>query len=335
MIMLLEVQALCVRYLTARGEVHAVEDVSFRIARGESFGIVGESGCGKTTVALAIMRLLPPNASITSGAVIFNGEDLLKKSEEEMRSIRWKRISMIFQAAMNALNPVHRVGDQIVEAIVAHEPGVNHREAQKRVEELFGLVGLDPARARDYPHQFSGGMKQRAIIAMALACRPELVIADEPTTALDVMVQDQILGELRALQNELGLSILYISHDISIIGHTCDRIGVMYAGQLVESGPTTEVIENPRHPYTQGLMRSYPRLFGPKERLRPIGGEPPDLVEPAGGCRFWPRCELSDHTCMKSTPLWTEIEEGHFLRCHKAPDTLDAHGKERLASSDP
>jgi peptide/nickel transport system ATP-binding protein len=224
---------------------------------------------------------------------------------------------MIFQAAMNALNPVHRVGEQIIEAILTHDGAMTLDKARDRVAELFAMVGLDKARIRDYPHQYSGGMRQRAIIAMALACYPSLVIADEPTTALDVVVQDQILAEIRRLQIEMNLSLLYISHDISIISRACDRMGVMYAGQLLEYGPTDEVLEAPLHPYTQGLMRSYPRLIGPKERLQPIPGEPPNLLEPPGGCRFCPRCPESETGCRDERPPWREHRENHYVLCHR------------------
>lgn len=314
---LLQVESLSVHYATLRGEVHALDHVTFGLKQGEALGLVGESGCGKTTVAMAIMRLLAENAKVLGGRILFRGEDLLVKSDEEMRRLRWKDISMVFQAAMNALNPVHRVGDQIAEAIMAHDGAVTLEQVQRRLGELCAMVGLDPARMRDYPHQYSGGMRQRAVIAMALACKPSLVIADEPTTALDVMVSDQILGEMRRLQLDMGLSILYISHDISVIARSCDRMGIMYAGQLVEFGPTDEVLEAPLHPYTRGLMSSYPKISGAKERLRPIPGEPPNLLRPPGGCRFCPRCPEGGEECLVERPQWTEYREGHFALCHR------------------
>ena len=313
---ILRVEDLSVHYLSARGDVHALDGVSFNIRSGEALGLVGESGCGKTTVAMTILGLLAPNAKVLSGKIFFRDENLLKKTEEELRDFRWDGISMIFQAAMNALNPVHRVGDQIVEAIVTHEEAVTPQKAWERVAELFAMVGLDESRMRDYPHQYSGGMRQRAVIAMALACYPSLIIADEPTTALDVMVQDQILAEIRALQEEMNISLLYISHDISIIIRACDRMGVMYAGQLLEYGDTEDVLERPLHPYTKGLMRSYPHLTGPKVRLQPIPGEPPDLIHPPSGCRFCPRCPDSMDRCSKERPQYTEIRPGHFAKCH-------------------
>jgi peptide/nickel transport system ATP-binding protein len=266
---------------------------------------------------MTIMRLLAPNARILDGRVLFEGEDLLIKDDEAMRRVRWKEISMIFQAAMNALNPVQRVGDQIVEAMLAHDGKMTPEKARNQVTELFSMVGIDPGRMKDFPHQYSGGMKQRAVIAMALACRPSLILADEPTTALDVVVQDQILGEMRALQKEMGLSLLYISHDISTIVRSCDRMGVMYAGQLLEWGPADQVLNAPLHPYTQGLMRSYPKITGPKERLRPIPGEPPNLLDPPGGCRFCPRCPDEGKGCPVERPTMREYREGHFALCHR------------------
>jgi peptide/nickel transport system ATP-binding protein len=287
---LLEVENLSVGYQTRKGYLRAVEGVSFSLEQGRSLGFVGESGCGKTTLGMALMGLLPPNGSITSGRMIFEGEDLLKKSEEEIREFRWKEIAMIFQAAMNALNPVQRVQDQIAEAILVHNPSLEKEEALQRVGALFKLVGLPKNRMRDYPHQYSGGMKQRAIIAMALSCNPKLIIADEPTTALDVIVQHQILEETKNLQKELGISIIFISHDISIVAEVCNDIGIMYAGQLVEYGYKGEVFDSPRHPYTQALLSSYPTLTGEKRSLVPIPGETPTLIQPPSGCRFCERC---------------------------------------------
>jgi len=313
----LEVKDLTVQYLTSRGRVHAVEGISWELRQAEALGIVGESGCGKTTVAMAIMGLLPSNAQVVEGKILLEGRDLLLLDAEEMRTIRWKRIAMVFQAAMNALNPVHRVGDQILEAMMAHDGELSEKEAQRRLEELCAMVGLNPRRMKDYPHQFSGGMRQRAVIAMALACNPTMLIADEPTTALDVMVADQILGQLRRLQLEMGLAILYISHDISVIARSCDRMGVMYAGQMVELGDTDEILDRPLHPYTRGLMRSYPKLRGPKTKLEPIPGEPPNLMDPPPGCRFCPRCPDKGASCPTERPPWIQAKEGHWVLCHK------------------
>ncbi|MEJ5376561.1 MAG: ABC transporter ATP-binding protein [bacterium] len=313
----LEIQELTVHYLTARGSVKALEKVFLELRSGEALGLVGESGCGKTTVAMAILGLLAPNAKILGGRILLEGRDLFSLDPETMRALRWKKVAMVFQAAMNALNPVHRVGEQILEAIRIHDGQITEQEALKRLEELCAMVGLDPARMKDYPHQFSGGMRQRAVIAMALSCHPSILIADEPTTALDVMVADQILGQLRRLQVDMGLSILYISHDISVIARSCDRMGVMYAGQIVEFGPTDEVLERPLHPYTQGLMRSYPQIQGPRKRLEPIPGEPPNLLDPPQGCRFCPRCPENGEICAPERPQWTEYRKDHFALCHR------------------
>ncbi len=312
---LLGVHELSVIYQTQHGAVRAVEDVSLEIGEREAFGLVGESGCGKTTLALALLGLLPRNGHIRSGTILFQGTDLASAPPDAMRRIRWKGIAMVFQAAMNSLNPVQRVGDQIVEAIRAHE-AVSQDEARQRVVELFQLVGLDPERARAYPHQYSGGMKQRAIIAMALACRPALVIADEPTTALDVIMQDQILVELVQLQTRIGMAMLYISHDIAIISESCQRVGVMYAGNLAECGPSEQVFSAPLHPYMQALLGSYPSLRGKKERLGAIGGEPPNLIAPPPGCKFHPRCAHAMQVCRRDAPAYREIKPGHWVACH-------------------
>ena len=312
---LMEVKNLSIGYHTQKGYLHAVEGVSFSLEAGKSLGFVGESGCGKTTLGMALMRLLPPNGLIRKGSIHFDGEDLIKKSDEEIREIRWKKIAMIFQAAMNALNPVHRVDDQIAEAILAHDPTSSREKAMKHVKDLFKLVGIPKGRMRDYPHQYSGGMKQRAIIAMALACRPKLIIADEPTTALDVIVQHQILEETKNLQKEFGISIIYISHDISVVADVCNDIGVMYAGQLVEYGSREEVFDSPTHPYTKALLSSYPTLTGEKEKLEPIPGEPPNLINPSSGCRFCDRCPSARATCKTESPVWLKLTPMHEALC--------------------
>jgi len=312
---LLEVENLSIGYHTRKGYLHAVEDISFSLEGGKSLGFVGESGCGKTTLGMALMRLLPPNGVIRKGRMLFDGKDLLKKSDEEMREIRWKKIAMIFQAAMNALNPVHRIDDQIAEAILTHDPTSSKEEATKQVEDLFELVGIPKGRMRDYPHQYSGGMKQRAIIAMALACLPALIIADEPTTALDVIVQDQILKETKSLQEKFGISIIFISHDISIMADVCDDMGVMYAGQLVEYGDKVEVFGSPIHPYTKALLSSYPTLTGEKSQLEPIPGEPPNLINPPSGCRFYHRCPSAGVSCETESPVWVELTPTHRAFC--------------------
>lgn len=312
---ILEIKNLSIQYKISEGNVQAVKNVSFDVEKGESIGLVGESGCGKTTIGMAIMGLLPQNAEITNGQIIFDGEDLLTKTDEEMRKIRWKRISMIFQAAMNALNPVFRIEDQIIEAIMTHSD-INKVDARKRVEELYRLVGIDPIRARDYPHEYSGGMRQRAIIAMALACNPDLIIADEPTTALDVLVQDQIISEIIKLQEKLEMTMIYISHDISVIIETCNMLGVLYAGTLVEYAPTSELVSNPLHPYTKGLLGSYPSIKGEIKKLNPIPGEPPNLIDPPSGCRFHPRNPLKEKVCIEKEPELRLIDDRHYVACH-------------------
>ena len=312
---LLEIRDLTLHYETAKGMVQAVDKVSFSLDKGESMGLVGESGCGKSSVAMSIMKLMPSNAIVKGGEVLFKGENILHMDDEEIRGIRWKQISMVFQAAMNALNPVVRVGDQIIEAIQAHDD-VSEDEAWERVKELYRLVGLDPGRGKSYPHEYSGGMKQRAIIAMSLACSPDLIIADEPTTALDVIMQDQIIQEVVALQDRLDMAMLYISHDISVIAETCSKTGVMYAGKIVEYADTDSLFYETLHPYTKALLSSYPSIKGEVKRLNPIPGEPPNLLDPPMGCRFYPRCPGRDGICTSQEPEYLEVREGHFVACH-------------------
>jgi peptide/nickel transport system ATP-binding protein len=313
---LLEVDRLVMRYRIKAGEVSAVEDVSFTVHQGEAVGLVGESGCGKTSVALSLLRLLPSNAEYISGEIRLNGEDLLFLSNEEMRQRRWKEISMVFQGAMNSWNPVYRVGDQIRETLDTHYRGVmDYDEQRTHMEKLFSAVGLPPTMLDRYPHEYSGGMRQRAVIAMALACSPQLIIADEPTTALDVIVQDQILKELKRIQKDLGMSIIYISHDIAVIAEVTDSLGVMYAGKLVEYGPTASVFARPRHPYAYLLLRSTPSISGPRRQLAPLEGEPPDLLDPPTGCRFHPRCPFATEQCVRDEPPLEEIGGGHRVAC--------------------
>ena len=314
---LLEVENLSIGYNTKGGYLKAVEGVSFALEEGQSLGFVGESGCGKTTIGMALMGLLPPNGSITQGRILFEGEDLLEISEKKMRQIRWGKIAMIFQAAMNALNPVQRVVDQIAEAIVTHSPTVGKRGAIEQVRDLLQIVGIPHGRMRDYPHQYSGGMKQRAIIAMALSCRPMLIIADEPTTALDVIVQDQILKSIKDFQKQMNISIIFISHDIAVVADVCDDIGVMYAGQLVEYGRREEVFDAPVHPYTKSLLASYLTLDGEAAQPMPYAGETPNLIHPPAGCRFCDRCPLADATCSLDALEYTEITPTHKVLCYR------------------
>ena len=313
---LLRLEDLTMHYKTKAGWVQAIDGVSFSLNKGQSLGLVGESGCGKTSIAMSLMRLLPNNAKLVRGRVLFGGQDLYALSDEEIRKLRWKKIAMIFQAAMNSLNPVYSVGNQIIEAILTHEPETSEEEARERVKSLFELVGIPAERMGHYPHEYSGGMKQRAVIAMALACRPSLIIADEPTTALDVIVQDKILREIEDIRCKINMSMIYISHDVSVIAEVSDVVGVMYAGKLLELGPADDVFKKPRNPYTYSLMYAYPSILGEKHDLVTIPGEPPNLLAPPAGCRFHPRCDWATKECAKVEPVWHEIANGHYLACH-------------------
>jgi peptide/nickel transport system ATP-binding protein len=326
---LLEVDRLVMRYNTEKGDVSAVEDVSFTVRQGESLGLVGESGCGKTSVAMSLIRLTADNARYVSGEIRLNGTNLLALSEDQMRRRRWKDISMVFQGAMNAWNPVYRVGEQIREAIDLHvRPKLSENESKARMANLFELVGLNASMLDRFPHEFSGGMRQRAVIAMALSCDPHLIIADEPTTALDVIVQDQILKELKKIQEQLGMALIYISHDIAVIAEVTDTLGVMYAGKLVESGTTLEVFHRPRHPYTFLLLSSTPSITGPRRKLAPLEGEPPNLLDPPSGCRFHPRCPFATEVCVEQEPPLAPIDDSdHRVACwhwDKVPVSLGA-----------
>jgi len=320
---LLDVKDLEIRYrLSDEPDVEAVGGVSFAIQEGETFGLVGESGCGKTTIAKAIIQLLDANGYVADGEIRFHGEDLSDLSPPEIRDVRWAEISTIPQASMSGLNPVYRVGDQIAEAILHHEPDTAEAEADERARELLERVGVDAERADDYAHEFSGGMKQRAMIAMALSCSPDLIIADEPTTALDVIVQDQVLAELEELQEETGVSFLVISHDISVIAETCDRVGVMYGGKLMEIGTTEEVFGSPSNPYTMGLKNSFPNIEQAQDTLVAIPGNPPTLQDPEPGCRFRERCPFATVDCETEHPPMFTVSEGHRSACYHL-DRLD------------
>jgi peptide/nickel transport system ATP-binding protein len=312
---ILKVDSLTMHFTTRKGDVRAIDNVSFTIAPGEALGLVGESGCGKTSVALTLLRLLPENAKILNGEIWLGNTELLSLTEEEMRQFRWGHISMVFQAAMNALNPVYKVGDQIIEALHQHIGVMTDDQARTRVAELFSMVGLDPAWVDRYPHEFSGGMRQRAVIAMALSCNPDLIIADEPTTALDVIVQDRVLRVLDKVQDTLGVSMIYISHDIAVIAEVCNRIAVMYAGQLVEMADTVDIFEQPLHPYTSALINSFPSIKGRKHDLEPLPGEPPNLIEPPSGCRFHPRCPRATEICAEQFPAFHDYGNRHFAAC--------------------
>lgn len=314
---LLDVQDLTVHYSIKRGDVKAAEDVSFSLEKGEAIGLAGESGCGKTTVALSLLKILPVNGKIVKGKILFKNTDITKLSERNTRNeIRWKAISLIFQGAMNAMNPMYRVEDQIIEAIRSHETKVTKKKAKERTAKLFEMVGLEPARARNYPHEFSGGMRQRAMIAMALACNPSVLIADEPGTALDVIVQAQVLKLMSELRKRLDLAMIMISHDLSIISETCDKLAIMYAGKLVELGDVVTMFKEPMHPYTQGLIAAFPSIHASKQEMRALPGSPPNLLNPPKGCRFAPRCPYAMDICEKETPQHKEVSKGHFVSCH-------------------
>jgi peptide/nickel transport system ATP-binding protein len=277
---------------------------------------VGESGCGKTTTALSILRLIKPPGKIVSGQISLGGDNLLEKTERQMDRIRWKMLSIVFQGAMNALNPVYTIGDQIVEAIVHHE-NIKRNEAWAKAERVLETVGIERSRARNYPHELSGGMKQRAVIAMALALRPNLVIADEPVTALDVITQQKILGLIRHLKEEGNLSIIMITHELSVVAEICERLAVFYAGKIVEDAPMSLFVKGPLHPYAQGLLRAFPTIDGPKGVLETITGDPPDLINPPSGCRFHPRCPYAFDKCRREEPPLIEVKNEHrSVACH-------------------
>ncbi len=313
---LLEVRDLAVRFRTPSGaSVRAVGGMSFRLDAGEAMGIAGESGCGKTTTALSLVHLLPGTGRVSAGSVKLFGIDLVPLTERQLARYRWREISMVFQGAMNALNPVQRVGDQIAEPIEVRL-GQSRDASRKRAGELLELVGIPRQRASAYPHELSGGMRQRAMIAMALACDPAVVIGDEPTTALDVMVQAQILQLLERLRRELGLSLLLITHDLSVIAETCDRVMVMYAGRVAEEGPVSRVFTAPRHPYTVKLLSSFPDIRTGRRALSMIPGSPPDLRTPPPGCLFAPRCEHAMPVCAVETPPEINSDDGVRVACH-------------------
>ncbi len=311
----LSVRDLCVTYSTQGGAVPAVRNVDFAIERGEVLGLAGESGCGKSSIAHALLRLHPEGTEVT-GEVLLGGENVLEMSFGRLRAARWNEASVVFQGAMHALNPVRRVGEQIAEAIHLHDD-ISDRDATARVAELIEQVGLPARRARDYPHELSGGQKQRVMIAMALACRPDLVIADEPTTALDVMVQAQILKLLNHLQGEFGLSMLFITHDLSVLVEVCDRIAVMYAGEIVEIGGAEQVFESPQHPYTKALAAAFPTIGDAAFRGAPVGlgGDPPDPAALPSGCPFHPRCPQAFEPCATTTPALYDAGAGRRAAC--------------------
>jgi peptide/nickel transport system ATP-binding protein len=314
---LLDVQNLRTYFTTMSGRVKAVDGINFDVELGKATGLAGESGCGKTTTALSILRILPPNGKIVGGKILFKNKDIVTLDDDEIREeIRWKEISIVFQGAMNALNPVYSVGHQMVEAIRLHEPEVDEREAWERSEKLMELVGVEPSRLSGYPHEFSGGMKQRSMIAMALVCNPSLLIADEPSTALDVIVAAQVLKLMKELKTRLNLGMILITHDLSIIAEICERVAIMYAGKIGEYGDIVTVFKEPLHPYTQGLIGAFPDITAERTRMISIPGYPPDLLNPPKGCRFHARCKYAMDVCQKDEPLSCELKKDHWVACH-------------------
>ena len=311
----IEINDLVVQYTSGGQVIHAVNGVSLSLDRGETLGLVGETGAGKTTIAKAILRILPdPPAKVMGGTIKMDGEDLLTKPEHDMLKIRGGRIAMIFQDPMTALNPVMSVGEQITESVLLHNE-CTKQEAEQRTVEMLEMVGIPAERYVEYPHQFSGGMKQRVVIAMALACNPELLLADEPTTALDVTIQAQVLEMIRDLQVKFNTAMILITHDLGIVAHTCEKVAIIYAGQIMEYGTKYDVYEHTAHPYTMGLFGSIPKIDDDSRRLNPIPGLPPDPTNLPQGCPFGPRCPYADDACRAEAPAMTQIDPGHFTRC--------------------
>lgn len=312
---LLEINNLCVDYVSPNGVARAVNNVSLSIAPGETLGIAGESGCGKSTLAFAISRLHKAPALISEGEIIYNGQDVLKMNDRQLRNFRWNDVSVVFQSAMNSLNPVITIGEQLTDVILAHRK-IPYKQAYECAVELLNIVGIHADRMASFPHQLSGGMRQRVVIAVALALEPKLIIMDEPTTALDVVVEREILNELYELKSKFGFSILFISHDLSLMGEIADRIGVMYAGNLIELGEAQKVFGDPQHPYTKGLISSFPTIHGPKERLYGIPGNPVNLLQIPQGCNFQERCNVCFAQCKQAEPTLTHVENGNLVSCH-------------------
>ena len=331
---ILEIKDLAIHFYTEDGDVAAVNGIDLALRHGDTLGLVGETGAGKTTTAKGILRLIPsPPGKIVSGKVLFDGENLLEKTEKEMQKIRGGKISMIFQDPMTALNPVLRVDDQIAEVIRRHSR-CSKSEALKGAREMVEKVGIPASRGRDYPHQFSGGMKQRVVIAMALACNPKLLLADEPTTALDVTIQAQVLDMMKTLKDEFGTSMILITHDLGVVAETCDKVAVMYAGEIVEYGSLEHIFDETAHPYTKGLFHSLPSLDRKERRLKPIAGLMPDPARLPEGCKFHPRCPFAEERCRTVNPKAAEISPGHFvkcLRCQREGVTASASGDAKEA----
>jgi peptide/nickel transport system ATP-binding protein len=323
--LLLDVKNLAVAYKDKEGqEIRLIDDVSFQLRRGEAMGLAGESGCGKTTTALSILGLLPTNLYRAEGTIDINSTrgvmHVHRRTERGLRDLRWNTVSIVFQGAMNSLDPVQRVSDQIGTAIKLHEPGIEQSAVDARIKELFGYVGISSGRVRQYPHEFSGGMRQRVMIALALACNPELIIGDEPTTALDVMMQAQILELLEALRRDFGLSMILITHDLSVLAETCDKVAIMYGGQIAETGPIGNVYREPQHPYTRRLLGAFPVIGGPRELAPAIPGIPPDPAALPDGCRFAPRCHVAKDVCSQTDHVqMRDVGGGRNARCLFAP----------------
>lgn len=312
---LLEIRNLSINYKTDDGKVHAVDHLNLNLGEKETLGLVGETGAGKTSTALALLKLIQqPPGEIVSGEIFFKGEDILKRNKKQIRAIRGKEISMIFQDPMTSLDPVQTVGDQIAEVILLHQD-VDKKQAFELAKEMLKKVGIKGERANSYPHEFSGGMKQRVVIAIALACNPTLLIADEPTTALDVTIQAQVLDLMKSLKDEYGTSMILITHDLGIVAETCDKVAIMYAGDILEYGTVEEIYSKPSHPYTIGLFGSIPDVEGDEDRLREIKGLPPNPLELPEGCRFFPRCSEAMDKCKKNMPKDIHLNKEHYVKC--------------------
>ena len=330
---LLDVRGLKTSFNTKFGEVQAVRGVSFQLTKGEVVGVVGESGCGKSITMMSIMRLLDKNGIIKDGRIFFEGKDISKITEKEMSKIRGNDIAMIFQDPMTSLNPLITIGNQIIEPLITHEK-LSKKEAFKKGVELLRLVNIPnpEKRMKQYPHEFSGGMRQRAMIAMALSCNPKLIIADEPTTALDVTIQAQIVEIMKNIKNKLGTSIIFITHDLGVVADICDRVNVMYGGLIIEKGGINDIFDNPKHPYTWGLLDSVPSVQKERKRLKPIEGQPPDLLKPPKGCPFYARCKFAMNICREKMPEFYEVSKKHKVSCwlsdEKAPKVIRARSRE-------
>lgn len=312
---LLNIEDLSIYYITEAGETKAVNNLNLKLGKGETLGFVGETGAGKTTTALGIMRLVPnPPGKIVSGKISFDGEDILSKTEKEMQEIRGNKISMIFQDPMTSLNPVMTVGEQIGEVLALHQ-NLKKEELKEKTAQMLETVGIKRERVNDYPHQFSGGMKQRVVIAMALACNPMLIIADEPTTALDVTIQAQVLELMIELQNKYNTSMIMITHDLGIVAEICDHVAIMYAGSVIEYGTVEKLYTDPKHPYTKGLFASIPTLDADEESLHVIKGAPPNPVDLPTGCKFHPRCEFATERCKCEVPTMIDLDDSHCVSC--------------------